>query len=128
MTPLTWCLLIPAGALGALARYETGRLMWMRFGLRAPWGVLTVNLVGAFLLGLLTLAAATGYKGLKLGDGMVAAYGLPALLAGFAMAWVSAALAVKWMVAWLNKHGLALFAWWRLVAAALALLLVQGAA
>ncbi len=82
----------------------------------------------AFLLGLLTLAAATGYKGLKLGDGMVAAYGLPALLAGFAMAWVSAALAVKWMVAWLNKHGLALFAWWRLVAAALALLLVQGAA
>jgi len=82
----------------------------------------------AFLLGLVTLTAATGYKGLKLGNGMVAAYGLPVLLAGFAMAWVSAALAVKWMVAWLNKHGLALFAWWRIAAAALALLFVQGGA
>ena len=80
----------------------------------------------AFLLGLITLTAATGYKSLKLGDGMVATYGLPVLLAGFAMAWVSAALAVKWMVAWLNRHGLAIFAWWRIAAAALALLLVHG--
>jgi undecaprenyl-diphosphatase len=79
----------------------------------------------AFLLGLITLTAATGYKGLKLGHGMVAAYGLAPLLAGFAMAWVSAALAVKWMVAWLNRHGLALFAWWRIAAAGLALLLLQ---
>lgn len=81
----------------------------------------------SFLLGLVTLTAATGYKGLKLGDGMVATYGLPALLAGFAMAWLSAALAVKWMVGWLNRHGLGLFAWWRLAAAALALVLLRGA-
>jgi undecaprenyl-diphosphatase len=61
---------------------------------------------------------------LKSGDGMVAAYGWPALLTGFAAAWISAALAVKWLVAWLNRHGLTLFAWWRFVAAALALLLL----
>lgn len=74
----------------------------------------------AFLLGVLTLTAATAYAGLKEGSGMVAAYGWPALLVGFAAAWVSAALAVKWMVAWLNRHGLALFAWWRFLAAGLA--------
>ena len=41
-------------------------------------------------------------------------------IAGFAMAWVSAAIAVKWMVAWLNRHGLTVFAWWRVAAAGLA--------
>jgi undecaprenyl-diphosphatase len=74
----------------------------------------------AFLLGVLTLTAATAYAGLKEGSGMVAAYGWTALLVGFAAAWLSAALAVKWMVAWLNRHGLALFAGWRFVAAGFA--------
>ena len=81
----------------------------------------------AFLLGLVTLTAATGYKSLKLGNGMVTAYGWPVLLAGFAAAWLSAAIAVKWMVAWLNRHGLAVFAWWRLAAAALAAALLWHA-
>jgi undecaprenyl-diphosphatase len=74
----------------------------------------------AFLLGVLTLTAATAYAGLKEGSGMVAAYGWTALIVGFAAAWISAALAVKWMVAWLNRHGLAFFAWWRFLAAGLA--------
>lgn len=74
----------------------------------------------AFLLGVLTLTAATVYAALKHGDGMVAAYGWMPLLIGFAVAWISAALAVKWMVGWLNRHGLALFAWWRFLAAGLA--------
>lgn len=74
----------------------------------------------AFLLGVLTLTAATAYAALKHGDGMVQAYGWMPLLIGFVVAWVSAALAVKWMVAWLNRHGMALFAWWRFIAAGLA--------
>jgi undecaprenyl-diphosphatase len=74
----------------------------------------------AFLLGVLTLTAATAYTVLKSGDGMLAAYGWAPLLTGFLSAWLSAALAVKWMVAWLNRHGLTLFAWWRFVAAGLA--------
>jgi undecaprenyl-diphosphatase len=78
----------------------------------------------AFLLGVLTLTAATAYTALKHGNGMVAAYGWPTLLAGFGMAWVSAAVAVKWMVAYLNRHGLAVFAWWRFAAAGLAALLL----
>jgi len=78
----------------------------------------------SFLLGLVTLGAATAYTLLKHGDGMVAAYGWPALLTGFIAAWASAAVAVRWMVAWLNRHGLALFAWWRFAAAGLAALLL----
>jgi len=74
----------------------------------------------AFLLGVLTLTAATAYAALKHGDGMVAAYGWGPLLIGFVVAWISAALAVKWMVGWLNRHGLALFAWWRFLAAGIA--------
>ncbi|MET0291713.1 MAG: undecaprenyl-diphosphate phosphatase [Steroidobacteraceae bacterium] len=74
----------------------------------------------AFLLGVVTLGAATAYTALKHGDVLLASYGPAVLFAGFAMAWLSAALAVKWMVAWLNKHGLTLFAWWRFAAAAMA--------
>jgi undecaprenyl-diphosphatase len=81
----------------------------------------------AFLLGLLTLTAATAYKGVKIGHGIVDAYGWTAIAVGFVMAWASAAVAVKWMVAWLNRHGLSLFAWWRLVAAALAAALLWHA-
>ena len=78
----------------------------------------------AFLLGVLTLSAAAAYSALKQGNGMIAAYGWPVLLAGFFMAWISAAIAVKWMVAYLNRHGLAVFAWWRFVAAGIAALLL----
>jgi len=74
----------------------------------------------AFLLGVLTLTAATAYAALKHGSGMLQAYGWMPLLIGFAVAWLSAAVAVKWMVAWLNRHGLMLFAWWRFLAAGLA--------
>src|SRR5690606_28184610 len=82
----------------------------------------------AFLLGVVTLTAASAYSIMKSGDGMLGSYGWPALLTGFLAAWVSAAVAVKWMVAWLNRHGLGLFAWWRFAAAALAaVLLLQPA-
>jgi undecaprenyl-diphosphatase len=78
----------------------------------------------AFLLGVLTLSAAAAYAALKSGGGMLASYGWTAVLIGFISAWISAALAVKWMVSWLNRHGLALFAWWRFAAAGLAALLL----
>jgi undecaprenyl-diphosphatase len=78
----------------------------------------------AFLLGLVTLGAATAYKGVQIGPLMLATYGATVLLAGFAAAWLSAALAIRWMVGWLNKHGLSLFAWWRFAAAGLAFALL----
>jgi undecaprenyl-diphosphatase len=82
----------------------------------------------SFLLGLITLGAATAYKAVESAAAMVDAYGILELALGFAAAWLCAVLAVKWMVAWLNRHGLAVFGWWRLVAAAVvAGLLLTGA-
>ena len=72
----------------------------------------------SFLLGLITLGAATGYKLLGHGHDMLAAYGLASLAAGFVAAAVAALLAVRWMVAYLARHDLSLFGWWRLLAAA----------
>jgi undecaprenyl-diphosphatase len=81
----------------------------------------------SFLLGLLTLGAATAYKALDSGAAMLEAYGVPELAVGFVTAWISAAIAVKWMVAWLAHRGFGLFGWWRLVAAGgVAALLATG--
>lgn len=81
----------------------------------------------SFLLGLVTLGAATAYKALDSGAAMLQAYGAIELAIGFFAAWISAVLAVKWMVAWLNRRGLAVFGWWRLAAAAVvAALLLTG--
>ena len=41
------------GALGAGARYLTGRVMSALLGVDYPWGTLTVNLVGGLLMGVL---------------------------------------------------------------------------
>ena len=45
-------------------------------------------------------------------------------LIGFVVAFVSAVIAVRWLVGYLNKHGLEIFGWYRLVVAAIALVLV----
>ena len=68
----------------------------------------------SFLLGLMTLGAATGYSGLKHGGEMVAAFGWTPILVGFVAAGVSAAVAVKWLVGWLQSHGMEIFAAWRI--------------
>lgn len=71
----------------------------------------------SFLLGFITLSAAAGYKALSVGPPMLEALDLGPILFGIAVATVSAALAVKWLVAYLTKHGLGLFAWYRVVLA-----------
>jgi undecaprenyl-diphosphatase len=76
----------------------------------------------SFLLGLITLSAASAYKALSVGPQILQTVPLGPLLLGIAVATVSAALAVKWLVTFLTRHGLSLFAWYRLGLAALVLL------
>jgi undecaprenyl-diphosphatase len=78
----------------------------------------------SFLLGLVTLTAASGYSVLKVIKGgesaqFVAALGgwLP-IACGIAVAWASAALSVDLLVRYLQRHTLAVFGWWRLAVAA----------
>lgn len=88
---------------------------------------LTAAVEFSFLLGLITLGAATAYKSMDSGGAILEAYGLPELVTGFVVAWLSALLAVRWMIDWLGRRGLAVFGWWRLGAAiVVATLLLVG--
>lgn len=80
----------------------------------------------SFLLGLPTLGGATFIKAIGDGDLLLAEVGPLSLLVGLAVATVSAALAVKGFVAWLNRHGLAGFGVYRIVLAALVFLAMTG--
>jgi undecaprenyl-diphosphatase len=75
----------------------------------------------SFLLGLITLSAAAGYKTVTSGSEMFQVIETGPLLLGIFVAFISAALAVKWLVGYLTRHGLALFAWYRFALAALVL-------
>jgi len=74
----------------------------------------------SFLLGLVTLGAATLYEGLKDGPLMIATYGWVTPLIGLAVACVAAVISVKWMVGYLNRHGIALFGYYRIALAIIA--------
>lgn len=74
----------------------------------------------SFLLGVVTLGAATAYDGLKHGQAMLQMYDPQALAIGLVFAFISAVVSVKWMVAYLNRHGLALFGYYRVVLAVFA--------
>ncbi len=68
----------------------------------------------SFLLGALTLGAATAYEAMKDGPAMIEEFGWIPPLIGLLAAFVSAVLAVRWLVDYLGKHSLAIFGWYRL--------------
>jgi undecaprenyl-diphosphatase len=78
----------------------------------------------SFLLGLVTLGAATVYGFTKFGADMVQEIGWGPMLVGTLVSWLSAIIAVKWMVNYLKKHGLSIFGWYRIAAAIVMLLLI----
>ncbi len=71
----------------------------------------------SFLLGVVTLLAATVYKAHKAGPDMVQAYGWSPMILGSIAAWISAVVAVKWMVQFLQQHGMSLFGYYRVTLA-----------
>lgn len=81
----------------------------------------------SFLLGLVTLTAATLYKSYRSGAAMLAVFGWPHILLGCVVAALTAAVAVKFLVNFLTQHGLIAFAVYRLaLAGLLGLLLARG--
>ncbi len=78
----------------------------------------------SFLLGFVTLGAATGYQVLKDGQLMVEVFGWFTPLLGFVAAFVAAVVSIRWMVGYLQRHDLAIFGWYRVGVAVLAALLV----
>ena len=81
----------------------------------------------SFLLGLMTLGAATLYESAKNGGTVIDAYGWFDPIVGVVVAFIAAVAAVRWMVTWLQTRSLAIFGWERLVVAAASIaLLVAG--
>ena len=69
----------------------------------------------SFLVGLPTLAGAAVLKGASAGPAMIAVFGWPHVLLGGVVAAVSAGLAVKFLVHYLTRHGLGVFAVYRVL-------------
>jgi len=81
----------------------------------------------SFLLGLVTLGAATVYEGIRKGHLIVQAFGVTAPVVGLVVAAVAAFVAVRWMVEYLKTRSLAVFGWYRIAAAAaVAVLAISG--
>ncbi len=70
----------------------------------------------SFILGLATLSAATPYEGMKNGGNLIDTFGVATPAIGMVVAFVSAVVAVRWMVSWLQTRGFAIFGWYRIVA------------
>jgi len=71
----------------------------------------------SFLLGAVTLSAASVYDVLKHGQDMLAMFDFGSMMLGLVVAFVAAILSVKWMIGYLNKYGLALFGYYRIAIA-----------
>ena len=118
LAELTWQMALIIGFIQCLAMWPgTSRSLVTIVG-----GVLVgLRLAAAvefsFLLGVLTLCAATVYKSKDAGPLMLKEYGWSPMIIGSIAAWVSAFFAVKWMVAYLQKHGMAIFGYYRIVLA-----------
>jgi undecaprenyl-diphosphatase len=78
----------------------------------------------SFLLGLVTLTAATGYEMLSNGKLMLDTFGLGIPLLGLAVAFVAAVVSVRWMVTYLQRHDFAIFGWYRIAVAVLVIVLI----
>jgi undecaprenyl-diphosphatase len=75
----------------------------------------------SFLLGMITLCAATLYTFVQHGASLFTAYNPVVLSVGFISAFFTAIIAIKLMVGYLNKYGMALFGYWRILIALVAI-------
>ncbi|MBK1883081.1 undecaprenyl-diphosphate phosphatase [Luteolibacter pohnpeiensis] len=126
---LTWKMAVIIGLMQCVAMWPgTSRSLMTIVGGVLVGLSLRAAVEYSFLLGVLTLTAATVKKAVWKVDGfggqydtlfggtklMWEHYGTVPLLIGIVAAAVSAAIAVKWLVSYLQSHGLTLFGWYRI--------------
>ncbi len=80
----------------------------------------------SFVLGFVTLTAATCYSLLSDGGALFDQFGVIDPLIGLVFAFLAAVVAIRWMITYLERNSLAIFGWYRIVVAVLALGLVLG--
>lgn len=81
----------------------------------------------SFLLGMVTLLAASAYKFVKHYNDMIEHLGWQDMLIGTVAAWIAAVIAVKWMLSYLKRNGLAIFGYYRIgLAIVVAILILLG--
>jgi undecaprenyl-diphosphatase len=78
---------------------------------------MTASVEFSFLLGLITLTAATAYEGLKNGESLIANYGATMPLISLVTAFIAAVISVRFMVNALGRFGLAPFGYYRIALA-----------
>ncbi len=134
LAELTWKMALVVGLMQCVAMWPgTSRSLMTIFGGLVVGLSLKAAVEYSFLLGVVTLTAATAKKALWKVEGldpaydvwfggmklMWSTYGALPLIVGVAAAAISAALAVKWLVTYLQSHGLAIFGWYRIALAIL---------
>ena len=80
----------------------------------------------SFLLGFATLSAATLFKLAKDGGNLVNQFGVVNPLVGALFAFISAVLAIRWLITYLERHNLSIFAYYRFAVAFVTIGLLVG--
>jgi undecaprenyl-diphosphatase len=78
----------------------------------------------SFLLGFATLSAATAFKLAKDGGTLVDQFGVVDPLIGALFAFVAAVISIRWLIGYLARHDLTIFAWYRFAVAAVTIVLL----
>lgn len=71
----------------------------------------------SFLLGFITLSSASAYKIFSQGTTILKILNLGPAIFGCTIAFITGALVIRWLINYLNGHGLMLFAWYRVILA-----------
>lgn len=124
LTGLSWREALLVGCLQCLAFWPGfSRSLATILGCRIAGLRMTDAVEFSFLLGLITLSAATAKEGLSHGSQIIEQYGVTSPVLALLVAFVSAIVSVKFMIQVLSRYGLTPFAYYRLLLAALCLTL-----
>lgn len=124
LTEMKWWEALIVGLLQCLAFWPGfSRSLATILGCRVVKLRMTDAVEFSFLLGLITLAAATAKEGVSHGSKIIEHYGVTSPTLALVAAFVSAVISVRFMVRFVSSYGLTPFGYYRLLLAAACLLL-----